>query len=198
MRGYFSVAYLEAHVKKNGSLIYRALLKYGYSNFSLDIVEYCDSAEVLLREQYYLDLLKPDYNLLKQAGSSLGFQHSADTIAKFKARCYTPEQEAERLKKLKIHNASETQKELLKRLHIIQSQRVEILDILSNETTVYSSFSEAASALGCYKTNIGKAIEYLKEKGVSRLINKRYRVIIEGFYNPVALGRNGPAGKKNY
>ena len=27
------------------------------------------------REQYYMDLLKPEYNILKTAGSSLGYQH---------------------------------------------------------------------------------------------------------------------------
>lgn len=35
----------------------KALLKYGHSEFRLDILEYCDSNEVLKREQYYLDLL---------------------------------------------------------------------------------------------------------------------------------------------
>ena len=57
-------------------LIEKALLKYGYSNFKLEILEYCDKDEVLSREQYYLDFLKPEYNILKQAGSSLGFTHS--------------------------------------------------------------------------------------------------------------------------
>ena len=36
-----------------------------------------------MREQYYLDLLKPEYNVLEQAGSSLGFKHKAETLEFF-------------------------------------------------------------------------------------------------------------------
>jgi hypothetical protein len=41
------------------------LLKYGYSQFTVEIIEYCDIADVLKREQYWLDLLKPQYNNFK-------------------------------------------------------------------------------------------------------------------------------------
>lgn len=53
-----------------------ALLLYGYSNFSLEILEYCEPSDVISREQYYMDLLKPEYNTLKTAGSSIGFKYS--------------------------------------------------------------------------------------------------------------------------
>lgn len=53
-------------VIKNQSMIYRALLKNGYSKFRLDILEYCDPDLVLEREQYYLDTLKPEYNIKKK------------------------------------------------------------------------------------------------------------------------------------
>lgn len=43
--------------------------KHGYSNFSLEILEYCNPSECIKKEQYYIDLLSPEYNLLKQAGS---------------------------------------------------------------------------------------------------------------------------------
>jgi group I intron endonuclease len=52
--------------------ISRALLKYGYSNFKLEILEYCEPSNCLEREQYYLDSLNPEYNILKIAGSCLG------------------------------------------------------------------------------------------------------------------------------
>jgi group I intron endonuclease len=37
---------------------------------------------ILSREQHYIDCLVPEYNILKVAGSSLGFTHSTETIAK--------------------------------------------------------------------------------------------------------------------
>src|SRR4051794_20615442 len=62
--------------------ICNALLKYGYSKFSVEILEYCDSMDLIKREQYYIDLLKPEYNILKIAGSRLGSIHSEETRAK--------------------------------------------------------------------------------------------------------------------
>jgi hypothetical protein len=48
-------------------------------------------------EQYYLDLLNPKYNILKKAGSLLGFKHSRETIAKMKNRNLTGEHKAKPL-----------------------------------------------------------------------------------------------------
>nr|YP_010218764.1 GIY-YIG endonuclease [Morchella brunnea]UBU98575.1 GIY-YIG endonuclease [Morchella brunnea] len=104
---YFNTSYLTS---KKQLIISRALIKYGYSGFSLEILlEFCEKSDLLEREQYYLDrpvfglpslnfywerffffiykikkrkLLKPEYNILKIAGSSLGFKHSEDTKAK--------------------------------------------------------------------------------------------------------------------
>lgn len=61
----FSTYYsLDALKKVKGSIIIsRALLKYGHSNFSSDILEYCESSILIEREQYYIDLLEPEYNI---------------------------------------------------------------------------------------------------------------------------------------
>jgi len=70
LRNYFYISFLKTEIKKNKSMIYNALLKYGFSKFSLEIIEYCAPENCIEREQYYLDLLKPEYNTLKIAGSS--------------------------------------------------------------------------------------------------------------------------------
>jgi group I intron endonuclease len=89
---YFSTTFLR-RTKNNGMIISKALLKYGYSAFSLSIIEYIDinnldsaSAKKLIleREEYYLNKLNPDYNILKKAGSSLGYKHSEENLALFK------------------------------------------------------------------------------------------------------------------
>jgi group I intron endonuclease len=61
------------------SIIYSALLKHNYDNFSLDILEYCDIDVLIEKEQYYLDILKPEYNILKAANSRIGSKHSSKT-----------------------------------------------------------------------------------------------------------------------
>lgn len=38
---------------------------------------------IIEREQYYIDNILPEYNILKTAGSLLGFKHSSSTIVKF-------------------------------------------------------------------------------------------------------------------
>lgn len=55
------------------SIIYKALSKYGLlSPFGgqervLKILEYCSIKDLMVREQYYVDTLKPDYNILSIA-----------------------------------------------------------------------------------------------------------------------------------
>lgn len=83
-RDYFSINSLIKNIKRNKSKIYRALLKYGYFNFKLEIIEYCDPTIIIEREQYYLDNLRPEYNILKYARSSYGFKHSKKIIEKIR------------------------------------------------------------------------------------------------------------------
>nr|UYL26222.1 GIY-YIG endonuclease [Cordyceps militaris] len=82
LKDYFNSYYLKSELLKNNSLIYKALLKYGYENFRLDILEFCDPKFILVREQFYLDNLNLEYNTLKTAGSLLGFKHSNETKKK--------------------------------------------------------------------------------------------------------------------
>jgi excinuclease UvrABC nuclease subunit len=81
MSEYYRESYI-THPSRGKSIICYALVKYGYSNFSLSILEYCDRYEVITREQYYLDLLNPSYNILKYAYSSDGYKHTLEAIQK--------------------------------------------------------------------------------------------------------------------
>ena len=64
---------------KHKMAIYKAILTYGYTAFRLEILEYCPPEILIEREQFYLDKFKPEYNILKVAGSSFGFKHSEAT-----------------------------------------------------------------------------------------------------------------------
>jgi group I intron endonuclease len=91
LRDYFNINYLE---RNKTMYINRALLSHGYNVFSIYILEYIDisfssnklsTRELILkREQYYIDSLSPEYNILKTAGSSLGFKHLEESITKMK------------------------------------------------------------------------------------------------------------------
>jgi group I intron endonuclease len=70
----------------DGRYISNSIMKYGHNNFTVLILELVEpsnhiKADLLNREQYYIDLLKPVLNLNPTAGSSLGFKHSEETKA---------------------------------------------------------------------------------------------------------------------
>lgn len=62
---------LNSHYQGNRSnvLLQQAIKKYGLSNFSIQILEYCDKSILIEREQYYLDLFQPEYNFHSTADS---------------------------------------------------------------------------------------------------------------------------------
>jgi group I intron endonuclease len=81
MSEYYRKSYI-THPSRGKSIICYALVKYDYNNFSLSILEYCDKDKVITREQYYLDLLNPSYNILKYAYSSDGYKYTLEAIQK--------------------------------------------------------------------------------------------------------------------
>tara|TARA_R100001463_G_scaffold3163_1_gene12951 strand:+ start:244 stop:960 length:717 start_codon:yes stop_codon:yes gene_type:complete len=65
--------------------------KHGMFNF--EILENCSKDFLIKREQYYLDTIKPNLNILKVAYSTIGYKHKKETIeqlkeiAKRKSKC---------------------------------------------------------------------------------------------------------------
>lgn len=56
--------------------ISKSINKYGHNYFSIFILETCKEESILDREQYYINLYKPEYNILQKAGNSLGYKHT--------------------------------------------------------------------------------------------------------------------------
>jgi len=162
---YCSAKYL---VGVKSSLICKALLKYDYSIFSFGILEYSDAADVIAREQYYIDTLNPEYNLCKVAGSSLGLKRSKETkekIAvsrlgrklseetktKIAAAILGRKHSDESLAKMKGRKFSE---ETLTKIrdHLVKLNKskgipVEVLDLETNISTEFDSIRLAAQGL---------------------------------------------------
>lgn len=76
MLDYMQPAYL---AKRANSPVTRAIIKYGLNNFCFIVLETCELKDVLKIEQYWLDFLKPEYNLSPTAGSTLGVILSEET-----------------------------------------------------------------------------------------------------------------------
>ena len=142
---------------KSNRPIDRALLKYGFSKFSLYILEYCTSENVIEREQYYLDKIQPEYNIVEKAGSTIGYKHTEDSLAKM--RNFVLSDEVKKRKAGSTANASAAN-----RVPIV------VVNLKTNEVLEYNSMTEASKVLGVHKNSVGQAISN------NRLIKKTYRV----------------------
>lgn len=150
LSNYFSISFLNKELRRNKSRICNSLFKIGYSGFSLDILEYCDSDKLILREQYYLDNLNPVYNILKIAGSRLGSKHSPETLLKFKNR---------KLSEAALANLRKNKAKF--------GHTTTVVDTRNNSVKLYGSIRAAARDLG---TSHNSLLNYIKS-------NKLYKDI---------------------
>jgi group I intron endonuclease len=156
-------------------LINRSLLKYGYSNFQLEILEYCEPSIIIEREQYYLDILKPEYNILQKANSSLGWlrpKHSE--ITKFKMRrSITPENLAKIKKHLARLNSIPFPPEIRSRISsgmarfniLTKSKKLIFTNTVNNEVIKFSSYRDAALKMKMSRNTISKHLANQKLYG---------------------------------
>lgn len=65
--------------------ISKAIKKYGVHNFSWEILEFTEISTTRTRETYYIQTLKPEYNILESGETSLGYTHTPETRMKMKS-----------------------------------------------------------------------------------------------------------------
>jgi len=177
-RVYYDLSFLSVRLEKAKSHIYSAILKHGYSNFQLEILEYCTKENAISREQYYIDLLNPEYNLNSTAGSRLGAKLSEESRLK-KSQAAQGHKHTEETKNLislankGINNESSTNGEvstikgyIIAKLDSVEraGKAIEVANIHTNEVTRYSSISSASEALGISQASIST---YLSRKRTS-------------------------------
>lgn len=185
---YFSLKHLVEHKTH----IHNALLKYGFFNFRLEILEYPNANVVIEREQYYLNLLAPEYNILATAGSSLGFKHSQETLYFFRNIREVSEETKKNLAKAAIGRVlTEKDKnkiaEKRKGIKLSDETRAKmsattaaqigvsilVKNINTDETIEYKTITEAAGVLGVSRTAINKVIKSGKLLKNTYLIEKK-------------------------
>jgi len=147
---YINVNYLLGH---NYMAICCALLKHGYSNFSLTILEYCEPEKCLIREKHFWDLLNPEYNIAKDPTTPMsGRKHSDETRQKMS--------DAHNSGQFKSGEMSGENNPMFGKPRAegagSPSQAIEVVDQKTNETTTYDSISEAARVLNIQQSVISR------------------------------------------
>lgn len=164
------------------------MLKYGFDNFNLEILEFCTVENVLEREQYYIDLLKPEYNILKEAGNSLGYEHSEETLELMRnreiseetrkllslsatGRVFSDEDKlklSEKRKGIKLSDVTRTK--ISEAAIKLRGVGVEVEDKILNTKLAYKSLTEAAKSIDVSRTAISKVLN------TGKLIKNRYLI----------------------
>ncbi len=151
---YYSNSSMEAVLKRSKSHICSALLKDGRSNFSLEILEYCEPEKCLEREGYYLKQIKPEYNIAKDPTAPMSGRIHSDESRKRMSDIAKKSENSGRFKKEHKHSD-----EIRKKIYGAKkgqpkidgsgspSQAIEVFYKENNQTTIYGSISEAARAL---------------------------------------------------
>jgi group I intron endonuclease len=162
---YYSNSSMEASLKRGKTHICSALLKYGRSNFSLEILEYCSIKELLKRERHFIDILDPEYNIVQDPTlpPMLGRKHSDET-REIMSDSHKEIENSGRFTKEHIHS-DETRKKISDTCKKIEnsgrfkkgqkklggsgkpSQQIEVFDFQEKTTTYYNSISDATRAL---------------------------------------------------
>ena len=118
-----------------------------------------------------MDLFKPEYNILKIAGSSIGFKHSPETLLKFKNRKLNPEALAN-LKRAKAGLAPSSP--LRKINHLLATGHVTtVINKKDNVVKVYESIRAAAKDIGVSRQTLSKYVNKDKLlKGIYMVIGR--------------------------
>lgn len=164
----------------NNSKISRALIKYGHKNFTLIIIEILENnLNIIEKEQYYINLLNPIYNILTIAYSSKGFKFNHSDIAKKKIslnrkiQILSEENKLNISKKLKDRSLSEESKLKISKslnnrklseeikLKISKSRkdnRIKLIDLNNNIIKIYNNITEISIEYGFSNRTISKYI----------------------------------------
>lgn len=148
--------YFRPSVLSRGMLIYKAISKYGISNFEFSILEYTEQDNIEVIEQTYIDALKPEYNLSRPSqGSNYGYKWSEDQIAK-KKEYYKSEAGLSHISKVFRKDGKWSDR---RRDSCPVSIELKVTEVSTGIVTSYASIRLAAAALGVTQQALSKRLK---------------------------------------
>lgn len=190
----------------------RAIRKYGLKAFSFLILEYYHGfvhkedlrqahLKLLERENYYIQTLKPQYNLLTIAGSSLGYKHTNETKLKMRLNYSQERKDAigslnkgkeldYETKQLLSTKKKELFKDALYKQPFLQQEsvsntlfkgkKVQVYNINNILVSEYNSILEISRVFKCCRKTIRKYINQVPAKRFKNLYYLKYSTVTAG------------------
>lgn len=186
------------YLARASTYIVRALSKHGMANFSLVILEYTSSGDLIKSEQKWIDLLKPVYNLNPQAGNSKGYVHTPESIEKLRSLALGRKHN-DQVKKLMSESRKGINNNFYGKKHTPEALismkeaalnrtkltkpgiEVEITDIETKLTTTYESIRKAAFAINSDIKSLSRREKSQLEKGINTPYRGRYMIVFKRF-----------------
>ena len=108
--------------KHHSLYLQNAYNKYGKENFIFEILEFCPNEQLIIREQFWHDLLQPEYCMMKNVKFHYGMKRSKETCQKISMantgkRCSATTKEKLRLVNLGKKHSPETKRKISKALN---------------------------------------------------------------------------------
>lgn len=161
---HFSALLHNRHINQH---LQNAYNKYGRECFEFEIIETVEitdniKQDLLDREQFWIDNIKPEYNILLVAGSTLGYHHTEETKRKISETTTGVKKSVEHSKHIsegqKGKTLTEEHKEKLSQA-AKKRKSMSHHSIISIDGVVYNSLKEASEKTGIKYNTIQKRLK---------------------------------------
>ena len=184
------------YIARANVYIVRALSKHGMANFSLVILEYTTSDNLIKCEQKWIDKLNSEYNLNKLAGNSSDYVHTPESIEKMRTLALGRKHNEE-VKKLMSESRKGVNNNFFGKKHTEESIdliraaafkrtklskpgiEVEITDLETKLTTTYESIRKAAKDINSDIKSLSRREKSQRGKGINTPYKGRYMIVFK-------------------
>lgn len=161
---HFSALLHNRHVNNH---LQNAYNKYGKDSFIFEVIENLEitdniKEDLLEREQFWIDNLRPEYNILLVAGSTLGYHHTEETKQKISNSTKGVKKSAEHAKHIKEGQQGRvlTQEHKEKLSQSAKNRKsMSHHSIISIDGMIYNSLKEASERTGVKYNTIQKRLK---------------------------------------
>lgn len=160
--------------KHHSPYLQRAWNKHGEENFKFEVLATCPKEYLIKMEQFFIDKIKPEYNISKTAGSPLGVKHTEKAKTNMSIAKKNSEISKSKLREIQVKNRKAIYQYDLAGFFIKKHESA-VMAAQSIGVKV-SQISKAALNSGGAKTGGGFQFRYTFSEKIESVSSKIYKV----------------------